>query len=86
MSGITRVSGPLRGSMAAAADKLATTKVIGESGKGLVQATLSGEGRLIDLQVSPAIGKSSPAAIESYVTAAVNKAHEKLREMNSRML
>lgn len=57
------------------------TQVTGQSGMGLVHATLSGDGRLVKLHVSPAIGKEGPKAIESHVSAAVNRAHDRLKEL-----
>lgn len=59
---------------------LSSTRVMGESGKGLVRATLAGDGRIVDLRLHPAIGKEGPKAIESLVAAAVNRAHDALRE------
>lgn len=59
---------------------LSSTRVVGESGQGLVRATLAGDGRIVDLHVSSAIGKEGPKAIESLVAAAVNRAHDRLRE------
>lgn len=59
---------------------LSSTHVVGEAGKGLVRATLAGDGRLVNLDVSPAIGKEGPRAIEGLVAAAVNRAHDRLKE------
>lgn len=41
---------------------------------------LAGDGRIVDLHVNPAIGKEGPKAIEELVAAAVNRAHDRLRE------
>lgn len=81
MSGVARnAARPLRRAMSVASDM----QVTGQAGMGTVQATLSGDGRLVKLQVSPAIGKEGPKAIESYVCAAVNSAHDRLRELTSK--
>lgn len=53
---------------------------MGEAGQGLVRATVSDDGRLIDLHVSSAIGKEGPKAIQGLVYAAVNRAHDRLIE------
>lgn len=63
---------------------MSSTRVVGESGQGLVRATLSGDGRLVKLRLSPAIGKEGPRAIEELVAAAVNRAHDRLREETRR--
>ncbi len=70
----------MRRALSAASHKLSSTQVTGQSGMGLVQATLAGDGRLLKLHVSPAIGKEGPQAIEELVAAAVNSAHDRLRE------
>lgn len=59
---------------------LSSTRVEAEAGQGLVRATLAGDGRIVKLHVSPAIGKEGPKAIEELVAKAVNRAHDRLRE------
>lgn len=46
----------------------------------MVRATLAGDGRIVKLHVSQGIGKEGPKAIEQLVAAAVNRAHDRLRE------
>lgn len=70
----------IRQALSAANRALSSKQVVGEAGKGLVRATLAGDGRIIDLNVSPSIGKEGPKAIENLVAAAVNRAHDRLRE------
>lgn len=70
----------VRQALSTASRALSSMHVTGESGKGLVTATLSGDGRLVNLNVSPSIGKEGPKAIEDLVAAAVNRAHDQLRE------
>lgn len=59
---------------------LSSTRVQAEAGQGLVRATLAGDGRIVKLHVDSAIGKEGPKAIEELVAAAVNRAHDRLRE------
>lgn len=66
--------------LSVAGRQLSTTRAVGESGRGLVRATLSGDGRIVDLHVDSAIGKEGPKAISELVAAAVNRAHDQLRE------
>lgn len=70
----------LRAALSSAGRALSSTRVQGESGHGLVRAVLAGDGRIVDLHVNPAIGKEGPKAIEELVAAAVNRAHDRLRE------
>lgn len=70
----------VRAALSSAGRALSSTRVSGEAGHGLVRATLAGDGRIVDLQLNPAIGKEGPKAIEELVAAAVNRAHDRLRE------
>lgn len=70
----------VRQALSSASRALSSKHVVGESGQGLVKATLSGDGRLVNLNVSPSIGKEGPKAIEELVSAAVNRAHDRLQE------
>lgn len=76
----------VRQALSAASRALSSTQVIGESGRGLVRATLSGDGRLVDLNVSPSIGREGPRAIEELVSAAVNRAHDQLKEETKKQI
>lgn len=77
---ISRQPRAIRQALFSASRALSSTHVFGEAGNGLVRATLGGDGRIVNLNVSPAIGKEGPRAIEELVAAAVNKAHDRLRE------
>lgn len=78
---LQRIARPaVRQALSHASRKLSSTHVTGESGAGLVQATLAGDGRIVRLHVNPAIGKEGPKAIEDLVAAAVNRAHDRLKE------
>lgn len=70
----------VRNALSMASRKLSSTQVTGEAGQGLVRATLSADGRIVNLNVSPSIGKEGPRAIEELVAAAVNRAHDRLKE------
>lgn len=80
---LSRQSG-VRQALFAATRALSSTQVVGESGKGLVRATLSSDGRMVNLDLSPSIGKEGPKAIGSLVMDAVNRAHDLLREETRR--
>lgn len=68
--------------LAHAGRTLSSRRVVGESGSGLVRATLGGDGRVISLDVSPAIGKelTNGQGIADHIAVAINRAHEQLRE------
>lgn len=70
----------MKAALSTAGRAISSTRVSGEAGKGLVRATLAGDGRIVDLHVSKSIGKEGPKAIEELVAAAVNRAHDRLRE------
>lgn len=60
-----------------AQDNLALLKVNGESGGGMVKATVNGKRQLISLDIDPAILKpEDKTLIQDLVIAAVNKASE----------
>ncbi len=60
-----------------AQDNLALLKVNGESGGGMVKATVNGKRQLISLDIDPAILKAEDKSmIQDLVIAAVNKASE----------
>ncbi len=60
-----------------AQDNLALLKVNGESGGGMVKATVNGKRQLISLDIDAAILKSEDKTlIQDLVVAAVNKASE----------
>jgi DNA-binding protein YbaB len=66
--------------LATAGRALSARRVVGEAGSGMVVATLGGDGRIVSLHVSPAIGKEGGVAIAELVCAAVNRAHDLLKE------
>ena len=58
-------------------DKLGTMYATGESGAGLVKATVSGKKQLISLEVDPSLLKPDDRTIlQDLIVAAVNKASE----------
>lgn len=62
-----------------AQDNLVNIKTTGESGGGLVKATMNGKRQLIALDVDPSLLKAEDRAIvQDLVIAAVNKASEEI--------
>lgn len=70
----------VRNALSKASRALSSTQVTGEAGQGLVRATLSSDGRIVNLNLSQSIAKEGPRAIEELVAAAVNRAHDRLKE------
>lgn len=63
--------------MKEAQDKLVLIKATGESGGGMVKATVNGKKQLIDLDIDPTILKADDKVlIQDLTVAAVNKAME----------
>ena len=63
--------------MKEAQENLANLRVTGESGGGLVKATVSGKRQLISLDIDPSLIKSDDKGIlQDLIIAAVNKAAE----------
>jgi DNA-binding YbaB/EbfC family protein len=63
--------------MKEAQDNLVHVRATGESGGGMVKATVNGKRQLISLDIDPALIKSDDKAVlEDLVVAAVNKAAE----------
>lgn len=62
-----------------AQDNLVNIKTTGESGGGMVKATMNGKRQLIALDVDPSLLKAEDQAIvQDLVIAAVNKASEEI--------
>ncbi len=60
-----------------AQDNLVTLKVTGESGGGIVKATMNGKRQLVALDIDPSILKAEDKTIvQDLVIAAINKASE----------
>lgn len=76
----------VKAALSTAGRAISSTRATGEAGKGLVRATLAGDGRIVNLHVSPSIGKEGPKAIEKLVAAAVNRAHDRLKEVTRKQL
>ena len=63
--------------MKEAQDNLVNVKVTGESGGGMVKATVNGKRQLISIDIDPVLLKSDDKAVlQDLVVAAVNKAAE----------
>lgn len=60
-----------------AQDNLGTIRVHGESGAGLVKATVTGKKQLISVDIDPSLMKAEDKSIlQDLIVAAVNKANE----------
>lgn len=66
----------------AAQDSLVNIKADGESGAGMVKATVNGKKQLVALEIDPSIIKAEDKAIiQDLVVAAVNKASEEAEHL-----
>lgn len=61
-------------------------KVTGESGGGLVKATLNGKYDVLAVNIDPSILTEKKEAIEELITAAFNNAAEKVRQASQEKL
>lgn len=62
--------------------RLDNITVVGEAGNGLVKATVTGNRKLVNLQISPELLQEQDAeAIEDLVTVAVNRALEQAEQV-----
>ncbi len=69
--------------MAEIQDELQAVEISGQSGAGLVSATVSGKGDLRGLKLDPAIvDKDEIGVLEDLIVAAVNDARGKAEEMS----
>ena len=69
--------------MAEIQEELQTVEVSGQSGAGLVQATVSGKGELRSLKLDPAVvDKDDIGVLEDLIVAAVNDARAKAEDVS----
>jgi nucleoid-associated protein EbfC len=70
-----------------AQDNLVKVKATGESGGGMVRATVNGKKQLIALEIDPAILKTDDKIlVQDLVVAAVNKASEEVEGLAKEQL
>ena len=69
----------LESKMKESQEKIKNINVTGASGGGLVKVTLSGEGEIINLDISSQILKEDKAVIEDLIKAAHNNAKSQLK-------
>ncbi len=70
-----------------ATDDLTTIQATGHAGDGLVTATVSGEGRILDLRIDPSvIDPDDPQTLADLVIAAVEGANEAVRQQRAERL
>lgn len=73
--------------MADAQDELAQSRVEGQAGGGLVTATVSGTGELVELNIGPAaIDPDDPETLADLVIAAVRAAQENATRLTQEKL
>lgn len=58
-------------------DELAATHVVGESGAGLVQLTINGNGEALSIKIDDAVYKESKQILQGLIVAAINDANHK---------
>ncbi len=69
--------------MAEIQEELQSVEVSGQSGAGLVQATVSGKGELRSLKLDPAVvDKDDIGVLEDLIVAAVNDARAKAEDVS----
>ena len=68
------------------AQEVHSIMVVGESGAGLVKATVTAKGNLTALDIDPALMSEDKAVIEDLLAAAVNDAVRKIEEKNKESL
>lgn len=73
--------------MAEAQERLATMEVEGAAGGGLVTATATGDGTVTKVRIDPgAVDTDDLTLLEDLVTAAVNDAQRKAKELQEKEL
>jgi len=74
--------GEIKTRMAEAQAKVAQIQASGESGAGLVKATVNGTKKLIDLEIDPSlINPADAVMLRDLIVAAVNQAQVKAEEL-----
>jgi nucleoid-associated protein EbfC len=74
----------MRSDMERAHDELMAIQATGHGGGGLVTATVSGEGRLLDLRIDPSvIDPDDPQTLTDLVIAAVDGANQAVAEQRA---
>lgn len=81
MAGLFRQAQQMQAKMLEAQERIAALEAEGESGAGLVRATVDGKGTLRRLSIDPSLmTPEDRAALEDLVVAAVASAQEKAQE------
>ena len=65
-----------------AQDEIAATEVVGESGAGLVQVTMTGRHDVRAVKIAPELLKDEPTLLEDLLAAAVNDAVRKVERVS----
>lgn len=87
MNAMMKQAQKMQEDMVAAQEKLKDQEVEASSGGGMVKVKLSGDLRLLDLQINPeAIDPEDPELLQDMVTAAVNEGIRAAQELASSQL
>jgi DNA-binding YbaB/EbfC family protein len=87
MAGMLKQLRELQGELVKAQKELAKESVVGEAGKGAVRVTVTGDQRVTDLEIDPALISSGDAAkVTQLVKEAVNNALNDSRELAKKRL
>jgi DNA-binding YbaB/EbfC family protein len=87
MAGMLKQLRDLQGELVKAQKELAKESVVGEAGKGTVRVTVTGDQRVTDLEIDPALISSGDAAkVTQLVKEAMNKALDESRELAKKRL
>ena len=74
--------GELKAKMAEAQEKVALIQASGESGAGMVKATVNGTKKLISLEIDPSIINAEDASMmKDLIVAAVNQAQKNAEDL-----
>jgi DNA-binding YbaB/EbfC family protein len=78
---LARRAREMQGDLANVAESLMTIRATGQGGGGLVRATVSGEGRILDLQMDPSvIDPDDPETLAEFVIQAVDGANQAMEQ------
>ncbi len=81
MGGLVRQAQEMQGRMRDVQDRLATLRIEGTAGGGMVTVTVSGQQTVIACRIEPALFDSNDAeVVQDLVVAATNQALDKARE------
>ncbi|MYS24864.1 hypothetical protein GA0115240_17063 [Streptomyces sp. DvalAA-14] len=81
---LARQARRMQGEVAGVQESLAAVHATGFGGKGVVAATVSGEGRLVELKIDPSvIDPDDPQTLADLVVEAVDNAHQAVQDQRA---